>query len=213
MTTPRVRKELTPEQRDRKRATDKARKQELRDLAKQAEGRAKPAPKPPKEALVKPEAIKAAPKLDLAKQVQTLGADSLLPPKEVVVKAKIAEAAPKPPTAFPNGRMRVGDEDDEPILQRQPKPKVTARGKRILSPNPAPARESRVAPGIIVTMGKTYQREGMVASGTKLAGDRRQLAVVFPLAMFEKLMQLAQVQGVSGSEQVRQFVAQGLVNL
>lgn len=103
--------------------------------------------------------------------------------------------------------------EDEKIITREPKPKMSAAKRSRLAEDKAKGiKRKAVAEGIEVTMGRTYQREGNVASGMERAGAK-QLAIMFPVKMFDKMAKLAKRSGISVSEQVRQFVAAGLATL
>ena len=121
----------------------------------------------------------------------------------------VATPAPKPDVKAVATPAPLAVDDDEPILKRAPKvaKPVSAKGKRLLTPKPAPALRNKVAAGITLTLSKTYQREGKVAGGTEVNnGKARQLAVCFPNKMFDKLAKLAKKNGISLSEQERQAV-------
>lgn len=103
--------------------------------------------------------------------------------------------------------------EDEKIITREPKPKMSAAKRSRLAEDKAKGiKRKAVAEGIEVTMGRTYQREGNVAAGMERAGAK-QLAIMFPVKMFDKMAKLAKRSGISVSEQVRQFVAAGLATL
>jgi hypothetical protein len=94
-------------------------------------------------------------------------------------------------------------DEDEPIIVRQPKvapPRLPKAPKQ-------PARSARPKPeGMTMVMSRTYQREGKVAGGTAVRGNAKQLSVMFPNKLFDKLAALARKQGISCGEQVRQLV-------
>lgn len=97
---------------------------------------------------------------------------------EALVKERAAKAAPI-----------VDEDDDEEVPVAKPKePKVKTK-PAVLDPNK--------------TMGKSYQRNGMIAEGFVIKGGGIQLTVTVLKSQRDELVRLAATNGVSLSEQLR----------